>query len=143
MFISNSRAWCHRLSVGDNLSRCGGIAIQKSMRFWSSTDKYSSSTPKGNYSVRFLVRRVDPSPERPYGLNYSLTLNGPDGSRLVGFDNAHRVRKSRGPGGKPQAPYDHRHRLDTIRPYRFKDAVTLLADFWAEVDSIVKEKGVI
>ena len=98
---------------------------------------------EGKYSVRFLVRRVDPSPERPYGLNCSLTLHGPDGSRLVGFDNAHRVRKSRDPGGEPQAPYDHRHRLDTIRPYRFKDAVTLLADFWAEVDSIVKEKGVI
>ena len=99
--------------------------------------------PEGKYFVRFAVRRVDPSSERPSGLNYSLTLPGPDGNRLVGFDNAHHVRKSRGPGGKHQAVYDHRHRLDTVRPYRFKDAATLLADFWAEVDSILKERGVI
>ena len=61
----------------------------------------------------------------------------------MGFDNAHRVGKTRGPGGKRSRCYDHRHRLDTIRPYRFTDAATLLADFWSEVDSILKQKGVI
>jgi hypothetical protein len=29
-----------------------------------------------------------------------LTLHGPGCDRLVGFDNAHSVRESRGPGGK-------------------------------------------
>ena len=96
---------------------------------------------KGQYWVS--VCRVVSSPGRPHGLNYSLTLHGPGGSRLVGFDNAHPVRESPGPGGKSRGPFDHRHRLETVRPYRFKDAPTLLEDFWAEVDKLLKEKGVI
>lgn len=97
---------------------------------------------RGEYWVRFLVRRVDPSPERPHGLNYSLTLHGPDGRRLVGFDNAHAIRESRRPGGVAKGACDHRHRMDTVRPYRFKDAVTLIENFWAEVDRFLREKGV-
>lgn len=99
--------------------------------------------PAGKYWVKFVVKRTEPSPERPHGLNYSLTLHGEDGERLVGFDNAHRVRQSRGPGGRAGEPYDHKHRLRTIRPYEYQDAATLLADFWAEVDAVLKEKGVI
>jgi hypothetical protein len=33
--------------------------------------------------------------------------------------------------------------METVRPYRFKDAATLLEDFWAEVDGVLREKGVI
>jgi hypothetical protein len=47
--------------------------------------------PKGGYWVRFAVKRIDSIPERPHGLKYSLTLHGPDGNRLIGFDNAHPV----------------------------------------------------
>jgi hypothetical protein len=97
---------------------------------------------KGSYLVRFSVQSVERSPERPHGLNYSLTLHGPQGQRLIGFDNAHSIRRSRGPGGKHSGPADHRHRIDEARPYRYKDAATLLADFWAEVDVYLKEKGV-
>jgi hypothetical protein len=35
--------------------------------------------------------RVPASAEKPHGLDYSLTLHGPDGEWLVGFDNAHPV----------------------------------------------------
>jgi hypothetical protein len=97
---------------------------------------------KGQYWVRFSVSRVISTPERPHGLNYSLTLHGPSGNRLVGFDNAHPVRESRGPGGRSRGPLDHKHRMETARPYRFKDAATLVEDFWAEVDKVLKEKGV-
>jgi hypothetical protein len=45
--------------------------------------------------VRFVVTRVPVSPEKPHGLDCSLTLHGPDGERLVGFDNAHPVAKQR------------------------------------------------
>ena len=41
--------------------------------------------------VKFVVRRTEVSAERPHGLRYSLTLHAPDGTRLVGFDNAHPV----------------------------------------------------
>lgn len=33
--------------------------------------------------------------------------------------------------------------LETVRPYRFKDAATLIEDFWTEVDRLLREKGVI
>ena len=98
---------------------------------------------KGQYWVRFSVSRVVSAPERPHGLNYLLTLHGPGGERLVGFDNTHPVRESRGPGGKSRSALDHRHRMETIRPYRFKDAAMLLEDFWTEVDKVLKERGVI
>jgi len=94
--------------------------------------------PKGSHWVRFVVTRVSASKEKPHGLDYSLTLHGPDGNRLVGFDNAHAAAKQR--RGMPQ---DHRHRLRTIKAYEYKDAATLLADFWAVVDSVVREKEII
>jgi hypothetical protein len=93
--------------------------------------------PGGLYWVRFVVTRGPVSPEKPHGLDYSLTLHGPDGARLVGFDNAHPVGRSR--RGDPQ---DHRHRLRTVRPYDYRDAATLRGDFWAEVDAVLKEIGV-
>ena len=91
--------------------------------------------------VKFVVVRTEPTPERPHGLSYSLTLHAPDGSRLVGFDNAHPVRERRGPGGGRRPARDHRHRLRTIRPYEYEDATTLLEDFWKEVDHILRERG--
>jgi hypothetical protein len=80
------------------------------------------------------VRRVPVSAAKPHGLDYSLTLHGPDGERLVGFDNAHPVRR--------RSPHDHRHRLRTMKQYNYRDAATLMADFWAEVDAVLKERGV-
>ena len=97
---------------------------------------------KGEHWVRFSVQRVVPTAERPYGLNYSLTLHGPEGIRLIGFDNAHPIRESRGPGGGSRKSLDHVHRMATVRPYRFRDAATLLEDFWKAVDKFLKEKGV-
>ena len=37
------------------------------------------------YWIRFEIRRVEPSAKRPHGLNYSFTLHGPDGARLIGL----------------------------------------------------------
>lgn len=97
----------------------------------------------GRYRVRFVVRRVEASAERPHGLGYSLTLHDETGDRLVGFDNAHPVTAIRGPAGRRRTAHDHRHRYRTIRPYDYKDAASLLADFWEQVDAVLKEKGVL
>jgi hypothetical protein len=97
---------------------------------------------KGGYWVKFEAKLVAATNERPHGLDYSMTLHGNDNERLVGFDNAHSVRQSAGPGGKAKAAYDHKHRVRSIRPYEYQDAATLLADFWAEVDAVLKERGV-
>jgi hypothetical protein len=94
--------------------------------------------PEGGHWVRFVVTQVPPTAEKPHGLDYSLTLHGPDGERLVGFDNAHRVAKQK--RGDAQ---DHHHRLRTVRPYEYSDAAALLADFWTEVDAVLKQRGVL
>ena len=93
---------------------------------------------EGGHWVRCVVTRVPVSPEKPHGIDYTLTLHGPNGERLVGFDNAHPVGRQR--RGTPQ---DHRHRLRSIRPYEYRNAATLLADFWEVVDAVLRERGVI
>jgi hypothetical protein len=50
------------------------------------------------YWLEFQIRRVPATARRPHGLRHSFTLHSPDGSRLVGFDNAHRPA---GPGAPP------------------------------------------
>lgn len=98
---------------------------------------------KGEYWVKFNVREVPVTEERPHGLDYSLTFHGKNNERLVGFDNAHRMRQSAGPGGKAPVKFDHKHRFRTIRPYDYREASALLADFWTEVDAVLKERGVL
>jgi hypothetical protein len=99
--------------------------------------------PESRFWVRFLVRRVPASEAKPHGLDYSLTLHDAAGERLVGFDNAHGVKGRSGPGGKTAAAFDHKHRSKTARPYDYKDAATLLADFWTAVDAVLREKGIV
>ncbi|MBA4792686.1 MAG: hypothetical protein H2041_03365 [Phenylobacterium sp.] len=93
--------------------------------------------PEGGHWVKFIVTRIPASTEKPHGLDYSLTLHGPSGERLVGFDNAHPVRR-----GRHGEPMDHRHRFQTVKLYAYEDAATLLADFWRAVDAVLKERGV-
>lgn len=61
------------------------------------------------YWVKFVVNQVPETTVKPHGLDYSLTLHGPDGERLVGFDSAHPV------DGQRRTEQDHRHRLRTLR----------------------------
>lgn len=98
--------------------------------------------PKGEHWVKFEVRSVEATPDRPHGLKYSLTLHGAKGERLVGFDNAHPVSTGTGPGAKQTEAFDHKHRLRTIKPYDYADAASLLEDFWKEVDAVLAERGV-
>ncbi len=93
---------------------------------------------EGGHWVKFVATRVPVSPEKPHGVDYSLTLHGTEGERLVGFDNAHPVAPQK--RGDPQ---DHRHRLRNVRPYAYSDAASLLADFWETVDAVLRERGVI
>src|SRR5262249_27645804 len=72
--------------------------------------------PESNHWVRFVVRRVPATESRPHGLAYSLTLHGPDGERLVGFDNGHAVRGHTGPAGKRRRTHDHQHRFRPCGP---------------------------
>ncbi len=94
---------------------------------------------EAGYWVRFVVHQVAASVDKPHGLDYTLTMHGPDGGRWVGFDNAHQVagQRARAPAAK-----DHKHRLRTVRPYDYTSGGALLAEFWKEVESVMRERGV-
>ena len=91
--------------------------------------------------MKFEVKRVVVSPERPHGLDYSLTLHDGENERLLGFDNAHPIREGSGPGTRTRIEYDHKHKGERVRFYDYQDAVTLLSDFWTEVEMILKERS--
>ena len=79
--------------------------------------------PNGGHWVKFIVKRVPASQERPHGLSYSLTLHAASGERLVGFDNAHLIAGQSGPAARSsKRSQDHKHRLRTARPYDYQDA---------------------
>ena len=94
----------------------------------------------GKHWVKFVVKRVPVTSNRPHGLTYSLTLHDQSGVRLLGFDNAHAVREGSGPGVRTRIEHDHQHSGEVVRFYVYQDAASLLKDFWAEVDSILGEK---
>lgn len=84
--------------------------------------------------MKYEVSDVEKSPDRPHGIKVSLTLHGPDGTRLIGFDNTHAVNPtgSRFKHTGKVYPFDHRHRHanDEGVLYEFNTAATLLEDFF-------------
>lgn len=88
---------------------------------------------KGEFEAIFNVIRIAKSLQRPSGISYSLVLLNARNERVVCFDNAHTVSKGSGPGKRRLIPFDHKHVGNRVLPYEFKDALTLLQDFWAEV----------
>ena len=96
---------------------------------------------EGNFWVKFEVKRVPVTLEKPHGLDYSLTLHDGDGKRLLGFDNAHPVCEGAGPGARTRIENDHKHKGERVRFYDYKDAMSLLSDFWTEVELILKERS--
>lgn len=95
----------------------------------------------GKCWVKFVVKKIEASPSRPHGLSYSLTLHDGNGTRLLGFDNAHSIQEGKGPGAETRIEFDHKHLGQRTRFYRYTDAATLLADFWAEVEAILEQRS--
>lgn len=95
----------------------------------------------GGFWVKINARPVPADAARPHGVAYSITLHEPDGRRVFGIDNAHAIRPSRGPAGRSKAQRDHLHRGETTHPYLYRDADTLMEDFWRAVASILKDAG--
>jgi hypothetical protein len=75
---------------------------------------------------------------------YSFTLHAPDGTRLVGFDNAHTISTRGSRSKKRPVTADHWHRTpaDPGRPYQFKNAEKLIDDFFDEVERVLTHRGV-
>jgi hypothetical protein len=96
----------------------------------------------GGFWVKFVVRHVPPDVHRPHGVSYALTFHDAAGRRVFGIDNAHVVRLSRGPAGRSSAVRDHLHRGESVRSYTYRNADTLLDDFWHEVEAILAKGGI-
>src|ERR1700719_4549394 len=82
---------------------------------------YALSDDSAPYWVKFVVKQVPASLERPHGLSYSLTLHDPQGDRVLGFDNAHPVSEGSGPGIRTRIECDHQHHRHSVRFYEFQD----------------------
>jgi hypothetical protein len=89
----------------------------------------------GGWWVTIRATLVEPSEERPHGLQYSLTLHNPKGERILGYDNAHAVERR-------ERRFDHRHHRKRAGLYEFRSPADLLEDFWRDVEAILKEEGV-
>jgi hypothetical protein len=93
------------------------------------------------YWIKIEAWEVPASADIPHGIRYSLTLHAPSGKRLLGYDNAHAVKTKKGRYSGRRLPFDHRHRSASDKgvAYTFKSADQMLADFFKEVDKVLKE----
>ena len=96
----------------------------------------------GGFWVKVVAQRVPPDEHRPSGVSYTLTLHDSAGRRVFGIDNAHVVRLTRGPAGGSSTARDHLHRGESVRVYLYRDAETLMDDFWREVEAILTREGI-
>jgi hypothetical protein len=92
---------------------------------------------ENGWSIRIRVAEAPVTPGRPHGIKYSFTLHDTDGTRLLGFDNAH---------GVPRAlAFDHRHRFrrtEDLVPYNFVGADELICDFFDAVQQACRQESV-
>jgi hypothetical protein len=91
---------------------------------------------ESGYWTKFEVCRVDPTPEIPHGIRYSLTLHDRNNTRVLGFDNAHAFKPRKKRYGGRKIAWDHQHKRDRTYPYGFDAASNLIEDFWAAVEEI-------
>jgi len=77
--------------------------------------------------VEMKIWEVPPSRWTPDGFKYSLVYIGPDGNRLVGYDNAE---------GKGH----HRHDAEGSAPFQFTTIDDLVEIFRAEVEKLRRKQ---
>jgi hypothetical protein len=114
----------HKADVA-NLLELAGVVIDQEEGFW----------------VKIEAWRVPNSAEIPHGIRYSLTQHAPDGSRILGYDNAHAIKESGRRFGPRVFTRDHRHRSfkHAGEPHEFTTAYELLSDFFKDVDQVMRE----
>ena len=83
-------------------------------------------------AVRFDVHPSVATERNPHGIDYQMSLYGPTGQRLVGFENSQQMRTG---------TFDHMQRLRSVRAHAYRDAAALVEDFWDEVDAWLRARA--
>src|SRR3970282_2633797 len=93
------------------------------------------------YWVKISAWVIEPDEARPHGLRYALTMHDAGNRRILGFDNAHAVKRPGGRFVEPPRAYDHLHRgpKDAGVPYPYVGAGRLVGDFWKAVFKALEE----
>ncbi|CNC68622.1 hypothetical protein B7R74_02850 [Yersinia pseudotuberculosis] len=102
----------------------------------------SEFTMDSGYWWKIEAYQVEKSQFRPHGIRYNLTLHDRHNQRVFGMDNTHGVTSpKKGSFTGKLVVYDHIHRTsyDKGHPYMFKSAEQLIADFFSNIDRIIKE----
>ena len=89
------------------------------------------------WCIRFQVKEAPVTSGRPHGIKYSFTLHDVDMVRLLGIDNAHGIPR--------RVVFDHRHRFrrtEEMVPYDYKDADTLIVDFFDLIEQAFRQEGI-
>ena len=94
---------------------------------------------ENGYWTKFEAYQVEPSKQIPHGIKYSLSLHDRNNTRIIGFDNAHAIKRKRKKYGARKITWDHKHQKEQITPYEFETAGQLLVDFWAAVETFLGE----
>ena len=93
--------------------------------------------PEGGHWVRFVVTRV---PIRRRSRTASTTRSRCTDRMASGWSDSIMPIRSRAEARRASGPSAS---AADIRAYEYRDAATLLADFWATVDAVLRERGVI
>lgn len=93
-----------------------------------------------NYRIEINAHRVKPTPHIPHGIKYRLVLLDPNGTRIIGYDNAHgvKIKPKRKKYGARKITWDHKHNVEKVTIYEFESASQLLSDFWNDAKKIMK-----
>jgi len=107
-------------------------------------DRFQLNYDNG-WRVWMRVFKVPIEEGNPHGISYALVLYNEKDGRIVGYDNAHAVDEATGPARKSKRSktFDHRHFKGKSRPYKFDTFPALVSDFWTDVETVLKEEGLL
>lgn len=94
------------------------------------------------YWIKIEAVKVKPTLNRPHGVKYSLTLHDRNNTRVLGFDNAHRIKvpKRKKYSGRILT-FDHKHKHNKVYHYEFESPAQLLEDFYREAEDIMSVRS--
>jgi len=96
---------------------------------------------ENGYWTKFEARKVTPNEHIPHGIKYSLTLHNSRNERIIGYDNAHGIKRKGNKYTANRIVWDHKHKQNIVEPYEFDSAGQLLEDFWNDVNRIIDENN--